>query len=162
MRDEITADKTQVRRHAKAIDCPVHDWRRHSRFDGRRRFADGANDPTVAREVRHALCPPLRHVDVWDVLGRVQASLAGLAAGAAWTHPPRVPEGRYRIGGEMRRRESDMSFHASIRVNAEDDQTADETASRDDHNWAPSEPLERIDLRQYIAKAEKRGGDHGT
>ena len=41
--------------------------------------------------------------DVWAVLGRVQALLAGLAAGAAWTRPPRVPEGRYRIGGESRR-----------------------------------------------------------
>jgi hypothetical protein len=41
--------------------------------------------------------------DVWDVLGRVQASLAVLAAGAAWTRPPRVPEGRYRIGGEIGR-----------------------------------------------------------
>ena len=54
--------------------------------------------------------PPLRPADSVEVLGRVKASLAALAAGAALTRTSALhTEGIYRSGGESRRRENTMS-----------------------------------------------------
>jgi len=54
--------------------------------------------------------PPLRHADSVEVLGRVKASLAALAAGAALTRASALhTEGIYRSGGGSRRRENTMN-----------------------------------------------------
>jgi hypothetical protein len=61
--------------------------------------------------------PPLRRVDSVEALGRVKASLAALAAGAALTRTCALhTEGIYRSGGESRRREHTM-FERSLTPN---------------------------------------------
>jgi len=53
--------------------------------------------------------PPLRHRDSVEALGRVKASLAALAAGAALTRTCALhTEANHRSGGESRRREYTM------------------------------------------------------
>jgi len=61
--------------------------------------------------------PPLRRADSVEALGRVKASLAALAAGAALTRTSALhTEGIYRSGGESRRREHTM-FERSLTPN---------------------------------------------
>jgi hypothetical protein len=61
--------------------------------------------------------PPLRGADSVEALGRVKASLAALAAGAALTRTCALhTEGIYRSGGESRRREHAM-FERSLTPN---------------------------------------------
>ena len=61
--------------------------------------------------------PPLRRADSVEALGRVKASLAALAAGAALTRTSALhTDGIYRSGGESRRREHTM-FERSLTPN---------------------------------------------
>ena len=61
--------------------------------------------------------PPLRGADSVEALGRVKASLAALAAGAALTRTCALhTEGIYRSGGESRRMEHTM-FERSLTPN---------------------------------------------
>src|SRR5262245_58687692 len=61
--------------------------------------------------------PPLRRADSVEALGRVKASLAALAAGAALTRTSALhTEGIYRSGGDSRRREHTM-FERSLTPN---------------------------------------------
>src|SRR4029079_7006352 len=54
--------------------------------------------------------PPLRTANAVEVLGRVKASLAALAAGAALTRTSALhTEGIYRSGGRSRRRRTPMT-----------------------------------------------------
>src|SRR4029453_3227235 len=58
--------------------------------------------------------PPLRRANAVEALGRVKASLATLAAGAALTRTSALhTEGMYRSGGESRRKEHTM-FERSL------------------------------------------------
>src|ERR687896_1696505 len=62
--------------------------------------------------------PPLRHADSVEVLGRVKASLAALAAGAALTRPPHFSRKAF-IGasGNSRRKGESPMLHRSLTPN---------------------------------------------